>query len=61
LIYHILILLNTQILQNVQTVILNFSVKHILTEYTLYGQKRHQYCSFTDIKTSSIIHPAEIY
>ena len=38
------------------------SVKHILTECTSYDEARHQqYYSFTDIKTSSILHPAKIY
>ena len=38
------------------------SVKHILTECTSYDEARHQqYYSFTDIKTSSILHPVKIY
>jgi len=37
------------------------SVKHILTECTLYDQTRHEYCSFTDIRNVFNHTPRKIY
>ena len=41
--------------------VLSFFGFLLTPECTSYDQTRHQYYSFTDIKTSSIIHPAKIY
>jgi len=52
------VMMNTLILQNVQTVI-NFFLLNILTECTSYDQARHQYYSFTDIKNILNLTPSQ--